>query len=69
MTEEEINAILDQTKAAVRAALVNPKPDYKIGEYSVKHTAYLKSLRETIDWCNELLSEISSEEETLWRFE
>lgn len=69
MTEDEINALLIVTKTALTAVLVNPKPTYKIGEYAVQHTAHLKSLRDTITWCGELLSGISCQEETLWRFE
>jgi len=69
MTEEEINIILEQAKTALTAVLVDPKPSYKIGEYLVKHAEHLKSLRETISWCTDLLANISCQEETIWRFE
>lgn len=67
MTETELLELQTATKAALLAAMTNPKPSYSAGEYSVNHDAYVASLRSTLDWITAELKKLPCEETTLFR--
>ena len=49
---EQIEAIKSQTLAQLVALRADPKPTYSIDGQTVSWTAYIRSLEETIEWCN-----------------
>ena len=67
MDETKIQEILDALIVKYQEAITNAQPSYKIGEYSVSYTEYLKSLQDQIDFFNNKITLLPSEEITLWR--
>jgi hypothetical protein len=49
---EQIQTIKSQTLAQLVELRADPKPTYSIDGQTVSWTAYLRSLEDTIEWCN-----------------
>ena len=49
---EQIESIRAQTLAQLIDLRANPKPTYSIDGQTVSWTDYIRSLQETIDWCD-----------------
>jgi hypothetical protein len=49
---EQLETIRTETLAQLVELRANPKPTYSIDGQTVSWTAYLRSLEDTIAWCN-----------------
>jgi hypothetical protein len=49
---EQIESIRSQTLAQLVDLRANPKPTYSIDGQTVSWTDYIRSLEETVDWCD-----------------
>lgn len=49
---EQIELIRSQTLAQLVDLRANPKPTYSIDGQTVSWTDYVRSLEETVDWCD-----------------
>jgi hypothetical protein len=49
---EQIESIRAQTLAQLVDLRANPKPTYSIDGQTVSWTDYVRSLQETVDWCD-----------------
>jgi hypothetical protein len=49
---DQISTIKSQVLAQLVELRANPKPTYSIDGQTVSWTAYLRSLEETVEWCN-----------------
>ena len=49
---QQIESIRAQTLAQLIDLRANPKPTYSIDGQTVSWTDYVRSLQETIDWCD-----------------
>ena len=49
---EQIESIRAQTLAQLVDLRANPKPTYSIDGQTVSWTNYVRSLQETVDWCD-----------------
>jgi hypothetical protein len=50
--QEQLETIKSQTLAQLVSLRASPKPTYNIDGQTVSWTDYLRSLEETITWCN-----------------
>jgi len=50
---QQIATIRTQTYALIVDMTANPKPSYDIDGQSVSWAAYLKTLQDTINWCDQ----------------
>ena len=53
---EQIQTIKSQALASIAEITANPKPSYTIDGQSVSWNAYLRHLRQTVDWCQRKLA-------------
>lgn len=53
---EQIESIRAQTLAQLNELRASPKPTYSIEGQQVSWTEYVRSLQETIHWCDEKLA-------------
>jgi len=49
---EQIESIRSQTLAQLVDLRANPKPTYSIDGQTVSWTDYIRSLEQTVDWCD-----------------
>ena len=49
---QQIETIRSQALAQLVELRANPKPSYKIDGQSVAWESYVRSLQETVDWCD-----------------
>ena len=49
---EQLEAIRSQTLAQLVELRAHPKPTYFIDNQSVSWTDYVRSLQQTVDWCD-----------------
>jgi hypothetical protein len=49
---QQIESIRSQTLAQLVDLRANPKPTYSIDGQTVSWTDYVRSLEETVDWCD-----------------
>ena len=50
--QQQIESIRSQTLAQLVDLRANPKPTYSIDGQTVSWTDYVRSLEETVDWCD-----------------
>ncbi|MEX2142483.1 MAG: hypothetical protein WD894_24735 [Pirellulales bacterium] len=50
--QQQLETIRTQTLAQLVELRADPKPTYSIDGQTVSWTAYLRSLEETVEWCN-----------------
>ena len=67
MTEEKIEEILDSLVEKYQEAVTNARPSYSVGEYKVSYSEYLAHLQKQIEFFQNQLTQLPSEEVTLWR--
>lgn len=53
---EQIESIRTQSLAQLAELRASPKPSYSIDGQTVSWTEYVKSLQETIEWCDAKLA-------------
>lgn len=49
---EQIETIRSQTLAQIVELRANPKPTYMVDGQTVSWSDYVRSLQETVDWCD-----------------
>jgi hypothetical protein len=52
---DQLQTIRSQALAQLVALRANPKPSYKIDGQNVSWEGYVRSLQETVDWCDQKL--------------
>ena len=53
---DPLKTIRSQTLARIAEITAEPKPSYTIDGQSVSWNDYLKTLRETVSWCDRMLN-------------
>ena len=53
---EQLQTIRSQALASISEITANPKPSYTVDGQSVSWNAYLRRLRQTVDWCDQKLA-------------
>jgi len=53
---EQLQTIRSQTLARIAEITAGPKPSYQIDGQSVSWNDYLKTLRETVSWCDRMMN-------------
>ncbi len=53
---QQLAAIKAQTLARIAEITAEPKPSYQIDGQKIDWADYLKTLRQTVDWCNTKLA-------------
>ncbi len=53
---EQLKTIRSQTMARIAEITAEPKPSYSIDGQSVSWSDYLKTLRETVSWCDRMMN-------------
>jgi hypothetical protein len=53
---QQIEAVRSQALAQLVELRANPKPTYSIDGQSVSWESYIRSLQETVDWCDAKLA-------------
>jgi hypothetical protein len=62
---EQIALIRSQTLALIAEITVQPKPTYMIDGQTVTWNGYLKQLRDTVAWCDQMLAAVPAEVRTV----
>jgi hypothetical protein len=53
---DQLQTIRAQTLARIAEVTAEPKPSYNIDGQSVSWNDYLKTLRETVSWCDRMIN-------------
>jgi len=53
---DQLQTIRSQTLARIAEITAEPKPSYNIDGQSVSWNDYLKTLRETVSWCDRMIN-------------
>jgi hypothetical protein len=53
---EQLQTIRSQALASIAEITANQKPSYTVDGQSVSWNAYLRRLRQTVDWCDRKLA-------------
>ena len=53
---EQLKTIRSQTLARIAEITAEPKPSYSVDGQSVSWNDYLKTLRETVSWCDRTIN-------------